>query len=166
MQRELENSRIAANAIKTDYYNPNNQTGRNFGKDTRSREDLDYDRNMKLLQAINSDNSERRKPSRTEADDYNESPDKWRKEQLKLMREQMMFADSLEKSKDPDFIKQQILQKMNAANDKKKKFYLNSSLKVSKESRNNQFNSFYRENNDSFIKAIIDENLKGNCFCN
>jgi conjugative transposon TraM protein len=161
MQRELENSRIAANSIKTDYYNPNNQTGRTFAKDTKAREDQDYNRNMKLLEAINSDNTERRKPSRTEADDYNESPDKWRKEQLRLMREQMMFADSLEKSKDPEFLKQQFIQKMNAKNDKQRKFYLNSSLRVSKEGRNNQFNSFYRENNDSFIKAVIDENLKG-----
>ncbi|MCT2409996.1 conjugative transposon protein TraM [Chryseobacterium antibioticum] len=161
MQRELENSRIAANAIKTDYYNPNNRTGRSFAGDTKAREDQDYNRNMKLLEAINSDNTEKRKPSRTKADDYNESPDKWRKEQLRLMREQMMFADSLEKSKDPEFIKQQLLQKMNAANNKKKRFYLNSSLKVTKDNKTNHFNSFYRENNESFIKAIVDENLKG-----
>lgn len=161
MQGQIDRANRENQKINRNYYNPNSG-GQNFANNTRQREDQDYDRSMKLLNAINS-NSERnnQKPVREASNEYEESPEKWRKEQLKLMREQMIFADSLEQSKDPEYKAQSMAQKMTSDNSKKRKFYMNSTLKVSKNSKSENFNSFYKENNESFIKAVVDENIKG-----
>lgn len=164
MQRELDRNRMAGKQIDKNYFNPKNSTGRSFGDDTKKRDDEDYNKSLKLLQAINSNGQQEVENRRIRAEasaQKEESPGEWRDQQMKLMRQQMMFADSLEKSKDPEFQQQALLSKQNLENEKKKKFYMNSTLPVTKGNKRNQFNSFSRNNNDSFIKAIIDENIKG-----
>lgn len=164
MKRDLDRTQMASNRVQQSYFNPNNKSGRSFAEDTRKRDDEEYNKSLKLLEAINS-NGQREvanRQSRAEKEaEKAESPEQWRDQQMKLMRQQMMFADSLEKSKDPEFQQQALLSKQNADNEKKKKFYMNSTLPVTKGSKANQFNSFSRNNNESFIKAIIDENIKG-----
>jgi conjugative transposon TraM protein len=164
MRRDLDRTKMASDRVQKSYFNPNNNTGRSFAEDTRKRDDEDYNKSLKLLEAINSNGqkevSNRKSRAEKEAEKA-ESPEQWRDQQLKLMRQQMMFADSLEKSKDPEFQQQALLSKQNADNEKKKKFYMNSTLPVTKGNKINQFNSFSRDQNDSFIKAVIDENIKG-----
>ena len=164
MKRDMARTQAATDRVKSSYFNPNNNTGRSFADDTRKRDEQEYNRSMKLLEAINS-NGQREVANRAskakEEAENSESPGEWRDQQMKLMRQQMMFADSLEKSKDPEFQQQALLSKLNAENEKKKKFYMNSTLPVTKGKRMNQFNSFSRNNNESFIKAVIDENIKG-----
>lgn len=164
MKREMDRVNMAQQGVNNDYYNPNKAQGRTLANDSRQREEQDYQRNMKLLQAINGGGTQRSEPNTSQsslARNPEEDSQNWQRDQLKLMREQMLFADSLEKSKDVDQQRQALAQKTSLANSSKRKFYLNSTLPVSKERKSNNFNSFYRENNQSFIKAVVDENIKG-----
>lgn len=159
MQRQMQNAQMQRERVQNDFYNPSSQ-GRNYARQTEQREERDYQRSMQLLQALNS-NANPQQESANYSEAKQESAEDWRKEQLKLMRQQMILADSMEQSKDPEFQRQAFLSKQNADNAKKKKFYLNSTLKVSKTNSNTNFNSFYKDGNQSFIKAVIDQNIKG-----
>ena len=73
----------------------------------------------------------------------------------------MLVMDSLEKARDPEYqSKLAAEQKLKASKDKMDEF-LNSTFNVSKSGINNDFNAFYKEKENSFIKAVIDENNKG-----
>lgn len=159
MRSQMARAEIGSQRVQNDYYNPNNNQKNNFAQQTRAREEREYERSMNLLKALNSSSQEKQKSSYTET--KQETAEDWRKEQLKLMKEQMMLADSMEKSKDPEFQKQALFSKVSAENEKKKRFFLNSTLTVSKMNSNSNFNSFYRTNDDTFIKAVIDQNIKG-----
>lgn len=159
MRSQMARADMGSQRVQNDYYNPNNNQRNSFAQQTKAREDREYERNMNLLKALNSSDQENQKNSYTEP--KKETAEDWRKEQLKLMKQQMMLADSMEKSKDPEFQKQALFSKVSAENEKKKRFFLNSTLRVSKMNSNSDFNSFYRTNEDSFIKAVIDENIKG-----
>ena len=73
----------------------------------------------------------------------------------------MLVMDSLEKSRDPEYQNKLAAEEKLKANKDKMDEFLNSTFNVSKSGINNDFNAFYKEKENSFIKAVIDENNKG-----
>lgn len=132
------------------YYNPN----------LSQREDKDFKRSSEIIRMLNDKSygkqenayvSESSKPI-----SKSENPDP-----VKYLKQQMLVMDSLEKVRDPDYqSKLATEQKLKASKEKMQEF-LNSTFNVSKSGINNDFNAFYKEKENSFIKAVIDENNKG-----
>lgn len=129
------------------------------GKQSRQREDEQYERSMKMLKMLNGDNDNPKKSGRSEGKN-NEASD-WKQQQMSLMREQMMLMDSIEKANNPELKEQAKALDRMKKNDKDVDFFLNSTLKVTKASKSADFNSIYKQKESSFIKAVIDENIKG-----
>lgn len=131
------------------YYQPNQQN-----------EDRDYKRSSEIIRMLNDksygkqengyDSESPKAPSKNEPQDP-----------VKYLKQQMLVMDSLEKARDPEYqSKLAAEQKLKASKDKMDEF-LNSTFNVSKSGINNDFNAFYKEKENSFIKAVIDENNKG-----
>lgn len=129
------------------------------GRQSRQREDEQYERSMNMLKMLNGDHDNPKNAESSEGKS-NEASD-WKTQQMSLMREQMMLMDSIEKANNPELKEQaQALERMKK-NDKEVDFFLNSTLKVTKASKSADFNSIYKQKESSFIKAVIDENIKG-----
>ena len=131
------------------YYQPNQQN-----------EDRDYKRSSEIIRMLNDksygkqengyDSESPKAPSKNEPQDP-----------VKYLKQQMLVMDSLEKARDPEYqSKLAAEQKLKTSKEKMNEF-LNSTLNVSKSGINNDFNAFYKEKENSFIKAVIDENNKG-----
>ena len=131
------------------YYQPNQQN-----------EDSDYKRSSEIIRMLNDksygkqengyDSESPKAPSKNEPQDP-----------VKYLKQQMLVMDSLEKARDPEYqSKLAAEQKLKASKEKMDEF-LNSTFNVSKSSINNDFNAFYKEKENSLIKAVIDENNKG-----
>lgn len=129
------------------------------GKQSRQREDEQYERSMKMLKMLNGDNENPKKSGSSDVKN-NEASD-WKQQQMSLMREQMMLMDSIEKANNPELKEQAKALERMKKNDKEVDFFLNSTLKVTKASKSADFNSIYKQKESSFIKAVIDENIKG-----
>lgn len=129
------------------------------GRQSRQREDEQYERSMKMLKMLNGDNDNPKNSESSEGKN-NEASD-WKNQQMSLMREQMMLMDSIEKANNPELKEQAKALERMKKNDKDVDFFLNSTLKVTKASKNADFNSIYKQKESSFIKAVIDENIKG-----
>jgi conjugative transposon TraM protein len=156
--REKERlNNLSRQAGRQSYYNGMD------GRQSRQREDEQYDRSMKMLKMLNGDDEDLKSSKGSSGNSQgqkNEAED-WKKEQMSLMRGQMMLMDSIEKANDPELKAQaKALEKMKK-NQKDVDFFLNSTLKVSKASKSADFNSIYKQRESSFIKAVIDENIKG-----
>ena len=131
------------------YYQPNQQN-----------EDRDYKRSSEIIRMLNDksygkqengyDSESPKAPSKNEPQDP-----------VKYLKQQMLVMDSLEKARDPEYqSKLAAEQKLKTSKEKMDEF-LNSTFNVSKSGINNDFNAFYKEKENSFIKAVIDENNKG-----
>ncbi|ROI14501.1 conjugative transposon protein TraM [Epilithonimonas hominis] len=129
------------------------------GRQSRQREDEQYERSMKMLKMLNGDNDNPKNSESSEGKN-NEASD-WKNQQMSLMREQMMLMDSIEKANNPELKEQAKALERMKKNDKDVDFFLNSTLKVTKASKSADFNSIYKQKESSFIKAVIDENIKG-----
>lgn len=112
----------------------------------------DYERSMKIMRMLNDQGSEKQEDNRKEEEEVNP---------LKLMREQFLLLDSLEKSKDPKLQAMMNAQAKLKANQKLKEDFLNSSFEVKKGKSNPNFNTIAKEQEISYIKAVIDEDIKG-----
>ena len=80
---------------------------------------------------------------------------------VKMLKKQMLMIDSLEKAKDPEYQSALAAENKLKRNKEKMTAFLNSTLRIEKSSLNSSFNSIAKKNDDSFIKAVIDENNKG-----
>lgn len=80
---------------------------------------------------------------------------------VKYLKEQMLVMDSLEKARDPDYQNKLAAEQRLKANKEKMEDFLNTTFNVSKSGINAGFNAIYKEKENSFIKAVIDENNKG-----
>src|SRR5699024_5932556 len=81
--------------------------------------------------------------------------------QMRLMKEQMFFLDSLEKANDPIARKRMEVEKKLKEQKEEHERFMNSRLKVTKEINREAFNTIYKEEKNEFIKAVIDEDIKG-----
>lgn len=151
--REKERlSNLSRQANRQSYYNAMD------AKESKNREDEQYDRSMKMLKML--DNENNRNANSGNSNRNTETSD-WKKDQMTLMREQMMLMDSIEKANNPELKNQaKAIEKMKK-NEKEMDYFLNSTLDVTKASKSSDFNSIYRQRENNFIKAVIDENIKG-----
>lgn len=132
------------------YYNPNSS----------QREDKDYKRSSDIIRMLND-----KSYGKTENEYASEIPKApSRNEQqdpVKYLKQQMLVMDSLEKSRDPEYQSKLAAEQKLKANREKMDEFLNSTFNVNKSGINSDFNAFYKEKENSFIKAVIDENNKG-----
>lgn len=124
----------------------------------RKREDEQYERSMKMLEMLNSNNSKTDR-SKSQAEPVKEK--NFQEEQMSLMRSQMMLMDSIEKANNPELRAQAEANERLKKHDEELKMFLNSTLKVSKAQKSADFNSIYKAKESSFITAVIDEDVKG-----
>lgn len=69
--------------------------------------------------------------------------------------------DSLEHANNPEYQEKLRVEKRLKENEKKMKDFLSKTHEVKKSSISNGFNHISREKEENFIKAVIDENIKG-----
>lgn len=132
------------------YYNPNSS----------HRQDKDFKRSSEIIRMLNDKSYGKQEnayePESQKSLSKNENPDP-----VKYLKQQMLVMDSLEKARDPEYQSKLVAeQKLKASKDKMDEF-LNSTFNVSKSAINNGFNAIYKVKENSFIKAVIDENNKG-----
>jgi len=127
-------------------------------QEDRKRDDDQYDRSMKMLEALNGDKNKQAN-SRPQAEPVREK--NVQEDQMSLMRSQMMLMDSIEKSNNPALKGQAEANERLKQNEDDLKMFLNSTLKVSKSQQSQDFNSIYKAKQSSFITAVIDEDVKG-----
>lgn len=132
------------------YYNPNSS----------QREDKDYQRSSEIIRMLNDKSYGKQEnayePESQKSLSKNENPDP-----VKYLKHQMLVMDSLEKARDPDYQSKLAAEQRLKTSKEKMDEFLNSTFNVSKSGINNDFNAFYKEKENSFIKAVIDENNKG-----
>jgi len=130
------------------YYNP------------KSQEDEDYKRSSDIIRMLNDQSY-----GKTEDDDAEDQPQtKYQDEPYdpaKYLKQQMLVMDSLDKARDPEYQSKLATEQLLKANKEKMDAFLNSTFNVSKSGINSDFNAFYKEKENSFIKAVIDEDNKG-----
>lgn len=126
----------------------------------KNREDEQYERSMKMLEALNTNSGQQPQTSRSRQEEPVREKS-LQDEQMSLMRSQMMFMDSIEKAKNPELRAQAEAEERIKKHQEELDMFLNSTLKVSKASKNANFNSIYKVKESTFIKAVIDENIKG-----
>lgn len=131
------------------YYNPN----------SFQREDKDYQRSSEIIRMLN-DKSYGKQENKY-ADTPKEKTQSVQQDPVKYLKQQMLVMDSLEKARDPEYQSKLAAEKKLKASKEKMNEFLNSTFNVSKSGINNDFNAFYKEKENSFIKAVIDENNKG-----
>ena len=140
---------------KASYYKQNNQ---------KKSDEKDFQRSAEMIRMLN----DKSNGNTGQPNNYSDSPISSKSNQneketdpVKMLRQQVLMMDSLEKAKDPEY--QSALTSENKLKKNKEKMaaFLNSTLRVDKSSLNPSFNSISKEKKDNFIKAVIDENNKG-----
>jgi len=135
-------------ANPSSYYDPKQQ-----------KEDKDYKRSSEIIRMLNEKSYGNQ--TNTYAATPKEKPQSVQPDPVKYLKQQMLVMDSLEKARDPEYQSKLAAEERLKANKEKMKEFLNSTFNVSKSGINNVFNAFYKEKENSFIKAVIDENNKG-----
>lgn len=136
------------------------QGNQNYYSPQKQESDRDYERSAEIIRMLNQEASGTGRNTQQQAQNY-QPKEQEEENPAKMMREQMLLLDSLEKSKDPEFQQRVLAENRLKKNRAKMEAFLNSTLTVNKARLNNQFNSITKEKEDAFIKAVIDENLKG-----
>lgn len=137
-----------AKGNQSSYYNPNQQ-----------RDDKDYNRSSEIIKMLNEKSYG--KDDNKYGDTPKEKPQSVQPDPVKYLKEQMLVMDSLEKARDPEYQSKLAAEERLKSNKDKMDDFLNSTFNVSKSGINSEFNAFYKEKENSFIKAVIDENNKG-----
>lgn len=133
---------------QSSYYSPKQQN-----------DDEDYKRSSEIIRMLN-DKSYGNQENKS-ADIPKEKTQISQPDPVKYLKQQMLVMDSLEKARDPEYQNKLAAERQLKANKEKMKEFLNSTFNVSKSGINNEFNTFYKEKENSFIKAVIDEDNKG-----
>lgn len=129
--------------VRESYYTPNTDA-------QKQQDDEDFNRSMEMMRMLNEGN----KSEETKQEEKEYDP-------VKGLREQMLFLDSLEKSKDPAYKRQMEAQGRIKANKDKMDEFLNSTMQVSKTRNLGAFNHISKQKENFTIKSVIDENIKG-----
>ncbi len=121
-------------------------------KSKEPEKDADFERSKEIIKMLNDAQQSQNVSQGEETQEY---------DPVRALREQMLFLDSLEKSKDPEFQRRMNAQNKLKENKEKMEAFLNKTLKVSKQNRLGGFNHISKETDNNTIKAVIDENIKG-----
>ncbi|MFC6268285.1 conjugative transposon protein TraM [Frigoriflavimonas asaccharolytica] len=140
---------------KASYYKQSNQ---------KTSDEKDFQRSAEMIRMLNDKSNGNTGQPNIYSDSPMSSNTKQKEKEtdpVKMLRQQVLMMDSLEKAKDPEY--QSALASENKLKKNKEKMaaFLNSTLRVDKSSLNPSFNSISKEKKDNFIKAVIDENNKG-----
>lgn len=131
------------------YYDPKQQ----------QNDDKDYKRSSEIIRMLNEKSYGNQENKYT--DTPKEKPESVQPDPVKYLKQQMLVMDSLEKARDPEYQSKLAAEERLKSNKEKMEEFLNSTFNVSKSGINSVFNAFYKEKENSFIKAVIDENNKG-----
>ncbi|QIY83832.1 MULTISPECIES: conjugative transposon protein TraM [Epilithonimonas] len=158
-QKRKIDSLKAENGRQNRYQTKENQSS--YYKPNQSqRDDKDYNRSSEIIKMLND-----KSYGKPEKDYALENPktntQTTQPDPVKYLKEQMLVMDSLEKSRDPEYQNKLAAEQKLKSNKDKMDDFLNSTFNVSKSGINSGFNAFYKEKENSFIKAVIDENNKG-----
>lgn len=140
-------NQIPVKGKPSSYYNPKN-------------EDKDYNRSADIIRMLN-DKSYGKPENEYASESPKEKTQNVQPDPVKYLKEQMLVMDSLEKSRDPEYQSKLLAEQKLKANKEKMEEFLNSTFNVSKSGINSGFNAIYKEKENSFIKAVIDEDNKG-----
>ena len=139
----------ASKGGNSSYYNPKQQN-----------EDKDLKRSSEIIRMLN-DKSYGKQDNEQLSENPKSNNQNAQQDPVKYLKQQMLVMDSLEKARDPEYQAKLLAEQKLKANKEKMDDFLNSTFNVGKSGINSEFNAFYRENENSFIKAVIDENNKG-----
>lgn len=142
-------NKYQATGNTSSYYNPKQGT-----------EDQDYKRSAEIITMLN-DKSYGKQENNYQADKPKAKEQSSQQDPVKYLKQQMLVMDSLEKARDPEYQNKLAAENKLKANKEKMDEFLNSTFNVSKSGINSDFNAIYKEKENSFIKAVIDENNKG-----
>lgn len=131
-----------------------------YYKPNQGSEDKDYKRSSEIMKMLN--DKSYGKPENNFAEEAPKvKPQNQQPDPVKYLKQQMLVMDSLEKSRDPEYQSKLAAEERLKSNKSKMEEFLNSTFNVSKSGISNGFNAFYKDKENSFIKAVIDENNKG-----
>ena len=139
----------ASKGGNSSYYNPKQQN-----------EDKDLKRSSEIIRMLN-DKSYGKQDNEQLSENPKSNNQNAQQDPVKYLKQQMLVMDSLEKARDPEYQAKLLAEQKLKANKEKMDEFLNSTFNVGKSGINSEFNAFYRESENSFIKAVIDENNKG-----
>ena len=139
----------ASKGGNSSYYNPKQQN-----------EDKDFKRSSEIIRMLN-DKSYGKQDNEQLSENTKSGNQNAQQDPVKYLKQQMLVMDSLEKARDPEYQAKLLAEHKLKANREKMDEFLNSTFNVGKSGINSGFNAFYRKNENSFIKAVIDENNKG-----
>lgn len=122
--------------------------------------DNDYKRSSDIIKMLNEKSYGKPESSYSSANKMEKKANP-QQDPVKYLKEQMLVMDSLEKARDPDYQNKLAAEQRLKANKEKMEDFLNTTFNVSKSGINSGFNAVYKEKENSFIKAVIDENNKG-----
>ena len=126
-------------------------------------DEKDFQRSAEMIRMLNNESNGqgRNANNYSNPSGLNSAKQEKEKDPAKMLRKKMMMMDSLEKAKDPEYQSALTSEKKLKKNQEKMAAFLNSTLRVDKSSLNPSFNSISKKKDNNFIKAVIDENLKG-----
>lgn len=146
-KEKLKNAQL--NDKNKSYYKP--KTSKNKEIDENEK---DFQRSLEIMKMLNNENKQ--------SDNDKQEQQLTEDDPIKLMKQQMMFIDSIERARNPDFRKQQQVEQKLRSNKAKMDAFLNSIQMVTKQGTTNEFNHIAKKNvHTNLIKAVVDENIKG-----
>lgn len=149
---------LKAVSLRQDRYQPKENLS-SYYDSKQSSEDKDYKRSAEMIRMLNERSYGKAEPNVLA--DGPKATQSVQPDPVKYLKQQMLVMDSLEKARDPEYQSKLAAEQRLKANKEKMEEFLNSTFNVSKSGINNMFNAFYKEQENSFIKAVIDENNKG-----
>jgi conjugative transposon TraM protein len=162
-QKRKIDSLKEANSNKS--YSSKNGPSSYYRKGSSADDDRDYKRSSDIIRMLNDKSNG--KPDtgyREETAKYsakNQAQQQAQPNPVKYLKQQMLVMDSLEKSRDPEYQNKLAAEERLKMNKEKMDEFINSTFNVSKSGINDGFNAVYKDKENSFIKAVIDENNKG-----
>lgn len=126
----------------------------------QEKEGQDYKRSSEIIKMLN-DKSYGKPESNFQAENSKRKEQTVQHDPVKYLKQQMLVMDSLEKARDPEYQNKLSAENKLKANKEKMEEFLNTTFNVSKSGINTAFNAVYKERDNSFIKAVIDEDNKG-----
>ena len=136
------------------------------GNSGGSSDDRDYRRSADIMRILNDKSLGKPEAGYGEETAKYSARNKQQQQQqqpdpVKYLKQQMLVMDSIEKARDPEYQSKLAAEEKLKANKEKMDEFINSTFNVSKSGINDNFNAIYKDKDNSFIKAVIDENNKG-----
>lgn len=157
-QKRKIDSMKAVTANQSKYLGKSNPSS--YYDKRQDNEDKDYKRSSDIIRMLN-DKSNGKPENNYAVEKPKAKEQNVQQDPVKYLKQQMLVMDSLEKSRDPEYQNKLAAEERLKNNKEKMDEFLNSTFNVSKSGINGGFNAVYKDKENSFIKAVIDENNKG-----